>query len=205
MDIAMESKIRVRTFRYFDKWPENHQKQLISPILVPIPVCDRKVITGNYSPGACKAPKLNGTTPHHSNVTHKGKSCNQTLKDGTYNAHSCGFNEVCEQSGYCTCLVNYIRINGTCTPGFHPIVPVVFEDKGIVDSGSSMTSTIVIVVVVAVVAFLIMLAVGFFVVKYRRYRARYGNHQLLNEDDNNAPDDPLDEDVEDDPPLDIST
>lgn len=200
MEIEMQSKVKVSFLGIYDQWPENHQKVLIPPILVPVPDCDSSVVTPNYAPGTCAAPASTVAPP--STKPPKGKQCKQKLKDGTYNAHVCGEGEMCGDKGYCVCLFDYIRVNDTCVLGQTTIRPYVFTDS---PAHAKKSTTIIIVVGVAVVAFLGMLAVGFFIVKYRKYKARYGNHQLLNEDDNNAPDDPLDDEAEDDPPLDLST
>jgi len=204
MGIEMHSKVRVTTLGFFEQWPESHKKVLIPPIFVPVPECNPQVVTPNYMPGTCRAPKSTIAPPHQSNASHTGKKCKQLLGDGTYDANACGHGETCGDEGFCVCLINYIRVNDTCQLGHTDVTPFVVTDSPIAGHKKKFTS-IMIVVVVAVVAFLLMVAVGFFIVKYRKYKARYGSHQLLNEDDENAPDDPLDGEVDDDPPLDLST
>ena len=38
-----------------EQWPESHKKLLIPAMLLPIPDCDKNVVTPNYLPGTCNA------------------------------------------------------------------------------------------------------------------------------------------------------
>ncbi|ELT90039.1 hypothetical protein CAPTEDRAFT_206412 [Capitella teleta] len=195
--LGMRYKMRV-SGHHFEQYPDGMRFTLIPDMVIPVPDCIPSIHSNIPLPTQC----LSGITPAPWVPPTKppilGKSC-MVNKFG-----SCGQHQICHVqsngSAQCICLSGYIALPASsdllCFPEKTTIKPTDYiidfypEPEPRASGMSSRMKNILYIVfgalgVGAVMTIIVVIAV----VKYKRYQARYGNHSLLADadDDPEAP------------------
>lgn len=180
---------------YYETWPQGFQRTLMPDTLVPVLPCYKDMQSYMTAPtaleykcGKYSMPTVTTLPPGISTVPH-AKPDGPSKKCSPNKLGNCDNNQLCDKN-QCFCLPDTIWNKDThaCVGKSTTAVPIIdFHD--IVEPGRPehkplSTGVIIGLGCVGVVAIIAVILVVF-IVRYKRHQARYGQHELLlnNEDD----------------------
>lgn len=180
--IYLSARLRVKLFSHifgeeFSRYLSGFDVAIVHAMNIPVPRCDPHVGNHTHRPGLC-----NWSTVSHLQRQGPMTKCNNDSMD------NCGNFEMCENS-QCVCMPNHIFNNKTqsCTPEVVIDFDLPVDDQG--RQSVQMSKKYVIIIPCSIAAFIVLLAVAATVaLRYRRHRARYTQHELLRQEDDD--DDP---------------
>jgi len=191
-------KIRVSIGSY-QFWPQMYQMTLVPDVLIPIPVCEKSVMTPTHSPTSCRQRDVPTVTSQKVPLSTSlpGRECKVNEMNSCQNRETCKADDINSTHGHCVCSTGaeYNHVLQVCQETQLQTTPVPVFEYPDLEPAKTVSKNVIIIASCSVGGILVVSGILLVIVfKYRAHRARYGDRQPLATED-------FQEDEDDDEPL----